>query len=119
MKHKVRLTESDLHRIVRESVKNILEDAAQTSVSKKEERIRAKIGQWAEQIWDIYLKLTNEGDYSVDGKNKWVPSSLYDLVKNEEWVKQLGDAAFDMKQFAEAKKPNYGPYEDDPYHFGY
>jgi hypothetical protein len=96
----IRLTESDLHKIVKQSVNKILKESsalneAQVTLSPSHEaRLRTVVGELAQQIGSILRKLTMYDR----GMNNY----LADLVQNEKWVDDLYGVYYSMKEFAEA-----------------
>ena len=111
MKQRIKLTESSLHRIIKESVKRVLREGRKDITPEHELRLREYVGEKAQQIKNIWEECA-----MYDGMNNY----LADLVQNEPWVDKLWEVAHEMKEYAEAlnKKTNYGPYEGEPYHFG-
>lgn len=112
MKRRIKLTESDLHRIIKESVKETLKEGGKEITPDMELRLRKFVGELARKVKSIWETCC----MYERGMNNY----LADLVQNEPWVDKLWDVANDMEKYAEAldEKPDYGPYEGEPYHFG-
>ena len=103
MKRKIRLTEGDLHRIVRQCVNEAI------NIDPKQRVRLAKI--LLDKAYDIQNIITRMTDNNGHSRNY-----LAEWIEGEEWFKRLQSATFDMIYFAKdnLNEPNYGPYEDDP-----
>ena len=94
MNKKLKLTEQDLHKIVKQSVNKILKEAQVRLSPSHEARLRTVVGELAQEIGSILRKLTMYDR----GMNNY----LADLVQNEKWVDDLYGVYYSMKEFAEA-----------------
>ena len=97
MKQIIKLTETDLHRIVKESVNKILREGANEEISSPKRKLEDAI----DNVIGI-LHAYNEEDFEILTKNEF--DNLYDL---------LSEVSHKIKD-----SYDYGPYEDDPYYFG-
>lgn len=113
MKRRIRLSEPDLHSVIQESVKRVLRESTKEITPEMELKLRKLVGELGAQVKNIWKKCS----MYERGMNNY----LADLVQNEPWVDKLLDVAQDMEEYSEAlnKTPNYGPYEGEPYNFGY
>jgi hypothetical protein len=91
----IKLTEKDLHKIVKQSINNVLKETQMRLSPSHEARLRTEVvGELAQEIGSILRKLTMYDR----GMNNY----LADLVKNEKWVDDLWGVYYSMKEFAEA-----------------
>ena len=91
----IRLTEQDLHKIVKQSINNVLKETQMRLSPSHEARLRTEVvGELAQEIGSILRKLTMYDG----GMNNY----LADLVQNEKWVDDLWGVYYSMKEFAEA-----------------
>lgn len=109
----IRLTESDLHRIVKESVNRILNetnkkgpmqhwkrtDEAMSFKPEYEEELRQQVGDMAEQIREMIRQLTMY--------DRGMSNPLAELVENEPFIGKLSNVANDMERFANVNQPIY------------
>lgn len=95
MKKTVRLTEQNLHRIIKESVNRILSEGHETGSAKREleDAINNTLG---------VLHTYNEEDFEALTKQEL--DQLYEFLS---MVKDKISQSYE-----------YGPYEGEPYHFG-
>ena len=95
MKKRIRLTESDLHNIIKKSVNKILvKENLNNNKRELEDAIRNVLG---------VLNNCNRDDF--DCLDNGEIENLYDTLNNT--LRKINDSY------------DYGPYEDDPYYFGY
>ncbi len=113
MKQTIKLRGSELKKIITESVRRALNEGRKDITPDNEFRLREYVGKLAKQVKNIWKECTMYDQ----GMNNY----LADLVQNEPWVDKLWDVANEMEEYAEAidKKPDNGPHEGEPYHFGY
>ncbi len=90
----IKLTEKDLHKIVKQSINNVLKETQMRLSPSHEARLRTVVGELAQEIGSILRKLTMYDG----GMNNY----LADLVQNEKWVDDLYGVYYSMKEFAEA-----------------
>lgn len=91
----IKLTEKDLHKIVKQSINNVLKETQMRLSPSHEARLRTEVvGELAQEIGSILRKLTMYDR----GMNNY----LADLVQNEKWVDDLWGVYYSMKEFAEA-----------------
>ena len=94
-KNRIRLTESDLHRIIKESVKGVLKESKRTPQAKREleDALRNVVG-----ILHAYI----ESDFEIFTKSEL--ENLYEICSD--MTRKINDSY------------DYGPYEGEPYNFG-
>lgn len=111
-KNRVSLTESQLRRIVKESVDSILKEERPISKKKKDNKINesysAKTGRAKRELGDALL--------NVKGViNKYIEEEFDCFTKSE--LEDISDFCDNMYRKI-SDSWNYGPYEGEPYHFG-